>query len=152
MKYNSEDYNVLSYLLGKNTLSYEDVIRWAYSQFNSSGVDPFIEKISLASDVREIIELISNEYQVYGEPCGEFLLGEIADKYLNGQININSVIHSILYVSDIELEKEEERALYIADDYFGWHDKAEYEAKKLANPILNKYRPSYICLASKFQA
>ena len=152
MQYNSEDYNVLSYLLSKNVLSYEDGLRWAYSQFTSDGVDPFVEKISWASDVREIIELISNEHQVYGSPSNQFLLGEIADKYLKKEINISLAIHSALYVSDLEFEKEEEKALYLADDYFGWHDKAEFEAEKLVNPIFIKYRLAYTCLASKFQA
>lgn len=150
MKHCADEYNVLSYLLKKNGISYEKAIEWAYSQYTDEGVDPFVEKISLASDVSEILEMISNEFQVYGEPSQEFLAGETASKYSNEQISLYGVVARILFDLDLELSEEERHELYIAEDYFGWHNQAEKEAIKHVLPILGKYRPIYEHAVAKF--
>lgn len=150
MKHSATEYNVLGYLLKKNIMPYEKAIEWAYSQYTDEGVDPFIERISLASDVSEILELISNEYQVYGEPSQDFLAGEAASKYSKEQLSIYDAITRILFDLDLELPKEEQQELYIAEDYFGWHDNAEKEAAKHALPIFNKYRPIYEHAVAQF--
>ena len=46
-------------MLEKNRFTYSEVIDWAYSQYSDQGIDPFIEKIGLALDKEEIIELIA---------------------------------------------------------------------------------------------
>jgi len=51
MKFSAEDYNVLSYVLKNNFMSHEQAFTWTYTQYSDQGVDPFIEKLSLASDV-----------------------------------------------------------------------------------------------------
>jgi len=143
MKHSATEYNVLCYLLKKKSMSYEKAIEWAYSQYTDEGVDPFIEKISLASDVSEIIELISNNFQVYGETTQDFLAGEAASKYSKERLSLYDAIARILFDLDLELPKEELQELYIAEDYFGWHDQAEKEAARHVLPIFSKYRPIY---------
>lgn len=150
MKYGAEEYNVLSYLLKKNVISYEKAIEWAYNQYTEKGVDPFVEKISLAFDVSEILEMISNEFQVVGEPSQEFLAGEVACRYSNKQISLYDAVAQILFDLDLELPEEERQELYIAEDYFGWHNQAEEEAVKHVLPIFGKYRPIYECAVAKF--
>ena len=150
MKHSADEYNVLSYLLKKNTLSYEKVIEWAYSQYTDEGVDPFVEKISLASDVSEILEMISNEFQVHGEPGQEFLAGEAASRYSNEQISLYDAVARMLLDLDLELPEKERQELYIAEDYFGWHNQAEEVAVKHVLPIFCKYRPIYERAVAKF--
>ena len=59
MNFSSHEFNILSYMLEKNRFTYSEVIDWAYSQYSDQGIDPFIEKIGLALDKEEIIELIA---------------------------------------------------------------------------------------------
>ncbi|MBY6191987.1 hypothetical protein KUV22_16285 [Microbulbifer agarilyticus] len=143
MKHSAAEYNVLSYLLQKKSISYEKAIDWAYSQYTKEGVDPFVEKISLAYDQSEIIELISNDFQVYGEPTQGFLIGETASMYSKEQLSLYAAIARILFDLDLGLSEEERQELYIAEDYFGWHNHAEKEAVRHSLPIFNKYRPIY---------
>lgn len=150
MKHSADEYNFLSYLLKKNVISYEKAIEWAYSQYTDEGVDPFVERLSLASDVSEILELISNEFQVHGVPGQEFLAGEAASKYSKEQLSLYDAIARILFDLDLELPEEERQELYIAEDYFGWHSRAEEEAVKHVQPIFSKYRPIYEHSVAKF--
>lgn len=150
MKFSAEDYNVLSYVLKKNFISYEQAIAWAYAQYTDHGLDPFIEKLSLASDVAEMIELISSIYQVYGEPSNEFLAGEVAKAYSEEKLSLYVTISRILFDLDLELPEEERQELYIAEDYFGWHDSAESQAIVHAQPLLDKYRLIYENAVAKF--
>ncbi|OUS24527.1 hypothetical protein A9Q99_24325 [Gammaproteobacteria bacterium 45_16_T64] len=152
MKYRSNEYNILNYLLSRNTISYEGVIDWAYSQYTNEGIDPFIEKITLATDLGEIYQLISDAYQVSGEPEESFLIGEIVSKYHNDEITINEAIGRILYDLDANLSKEDNQKMYLADDLFGWHDLPEKEAIKLVSEIFDRYRPIYESAVSKFKA
>lgn len=151
MKHSATEYNVFSYLLKKNEISYEKAIEWAYSQYTDEGVDPFIESISLATDVSEILELIRSEFQVCGEPSQEFLAGESASKYSQEQLTLYNAIARILFGLDLELPEKERQELYIAEDYFGWHDQAEKEAFKHVLPIFSKYRPVYEHAIAKFR-
>lgn len=143
MKHSAADYNVLSYLLRKNVMSYKRAIEWACSQYADEGVDPFVEKIFFASDVSEMLELIGNEFQVYGEPSQDFLAGETASQYSNEQLYLYYAIARILFDLDLVLPEEDRQKLYLAEDYFGWHDQAEIEAAKHVLPIFGKYRLSY---------
>lgn len=150
MKFSADDYNVLSYVLKKNFMSYEQAVAWAYAQYTDHGIDPFIEKLSLASDVAEMIELISNAYQVYGEPSNEFLAGEAAKAYSEKKLSLYAAISRILFNLDFELPEEELQELYIAEDFFGWHDSAESQALVHAIPLFDKYRTIYECSVAKF--
>lgn len=150
MKFSAEDYNVLSYILKQNLISYDQAIAWAYAQYTDHGIDPFVEKLSLASDVAEIIRFISNTYQVYGEPSNEFLAGEAAKAYSEDKQSLYAAISRILFDLDLELPEEERQELYIAEDYFGWHDSAESQAIVHAMPVLDKYRPIYEHAVAKF--
>lgn len=150
MKFTAEDYNILSYLLKKNFMSYEQTVSWAYAQYTDQGIDPFIEKLSLALDVAEMIECISNTYQVYGEPSKEFLAGEAAKKYSKAELSLYSTVSRILFDLDLELPENERQELYIAEDYFGWHDSAESHAIVHVEPLFDKYRPIYERAVSKF--
>lgn len=150
MRFSTDDYNVLSYVLKKNFMSFEQAITWAYDQYTDRGVDPFIEKITLASDSAEIIELISSAYQVYGEPSSEFLAGETAKEYLEGKLSLYSAISRILFDLDLELPEDERQELYIAEDYFGWHDSAGSQASEHVTPLFDKYRPIYEHATAKF--
>lgn len=150
MKFSVEDFNVLSYTLKKNFMSYEQAIAWAYSQYTDEGIDSFIEKLSLASDSAQMIELISNTYQVYGEPSNEFLAGEAAKEYSEDKLSLYSAISRILFDLDLELPEHERQELYIAEDYFGWHDSAESRAIVHAMPLFDKHRPAYEHAVAKF--
>ena len=150
MKFSANDYNILSYVLKQNVMSYEQVIAWTYGQYSDQGIDPFVEKISLASDVAEIIELISNDFQVYGEPSNEFLAGEAAKAYIGDELSLYAAIARILFDLDLELPEGERQELYIAEDYFGWHGSAESKAIVHAMPIFDKYRPMYEHAVAKF--
>jgi hypothetical protein len=150
MKYSSIDYNILSYVLKKNFMSYRLAIDWAYRQYTDQGIDPFIEKISQAGDVAEIRELISNEYQVYGEPTNEFLAGETAKAYAQNKLSLHIAISRIIFDLDLSLPEEERQELYIAEDYFGWHDNAENKAFEHVKPLFSKYRAAYENAIAKF--
>lgn len=150
MKFSAEDYNVLSYVLKQNFMSYDQAIAWAYAQYTDHEIDPFVEKLSLASDVAEIIELISNAFQVYGEPSNEFLAGEAAKAYSENKLSLYAAISRILFELDLELPEVERQELYIAEDYFGWHDSAESQAIVHAMPLFDKYRPIYENAVAKF--
>ncbi len=143
MKLTRSEYNTLSYLLKTNVISHKRAIEWAYSQYSGNVVDPFIEKISLAFDVAEILELIGSEFQVFGEPEPDFIVGEIANQYSLDQISLYKAITEILYRVDFDMSQEEKTNLYIADDYFGWHDHAEKKALPLVLPIFSKYKLIY---------
>jgi len=150
MKFSSIDYNILSYVLKNNFMSYRLAIDWAYRQYTDQGIDPFIEKISQAGDVSEIRELISNEHQVYGEPSNEFLAGETAKAYAQNQLSLHIAISRILYDLDLSLPEEERQELYIAEDYFGWHDDAENKSFEHVKPLFNKYSTAYENAIAKF--
>ncbi|UFN58119.1 hypothetical protein [Microbulbifer celer] len=150
MKHSADEYNVLSYLLKKNAISYEKVVEWAYSQYTDEGVDPFVEKTSLASDISEVLELISNGFRVHGEPSQEFLAGEVASEYSKEKLSLYDAVARILFDLDLDLSEEERQELYIAEDYFGWHKQAEKEAVNHALPIFSKYRPIYEHAIAKF--
>lgn len=150
MKYSIEDYNVLSYLLKENSMSYKQAVTWAYAQFTDQGLVSFIEKLSLASDSAEMIELIGDTYQVYGELGNEFLAGEIAKQYSEEKISLYCAISHILFDLDLALPEEERCKLYIAEDYFGWHDSAEPQALVHVMPLFDKYRPIYEHAVAKF--
>ena len=98
----------------------------------------------------DILELISNTYQVYGDPSEEFLAGETAKKYSEDKLSLYDAISRILFDLDLELLEDERQELYIAEDYFGWHDNAENEAIKHVLPLFNKYRPVYESAVAKF--
>ena len=97
----------------------------------------------MASDVSEMLELIRNEFQVYGEPSQDFLAGEAASQYSKEQLSLYDAIARIIFDLDLELPEEDRQELYIAEDYFGWHNQAEIEAEKHVLPIFSKYRLIY---------
>ena len=150
MTYTSCDYNILGYLLKKNSISYSQVIEWAYSKYTDEGIDPFIEKIGLALDKEEILELIKNEYQVYGEPEPEFLVGEVAKQYSISELTLEQAIRRILYRLDVDLPKDEKQEFYIADDYYDWHENPDIEAEKHAVPIMQNHQSTYEKEVTKF--
>ena len=150
MKLSATDYNVLSYLLKENKIPYELLLEWAYGCYTDQGVDEFVEKIALSYDLAEVIELISNTYQVYGRPSDEFLIGEAAHRYEAGELSLHSAIDIVLYRLDVELPEAESQELYIADDYFGWHKTPEKMAVKHAEPVFNRYLAAYRMQVGKF--
>lgn len=151
MSYSASDYNILSYLLKHNLMSYDSAIAWAYAQYTDDGIDSFIEKISLAVDVAEMAELISNEFQVCGEPGGEFLVGETATMYFTNQISLNAAINRVLFDLDVDLPEKERTELYIAEDYYGWHGRPDHEALKHVLPIFERFKPVYESMVGKFK-
>lgn len=152
MKLCATDYDILSYLLKTKALSYDEAIEWAYSKYKNDGVDPFIENLSLASDVSEMLLLISNKFQVYGEPSQEFLAGEVAMRYSSNKMPLQKAIARILYDLDLKLPEGERQELYIADDCFGWHENAENEALLHVSSIFEKYKAIYVQAVSAFCA
>jgi len=78
-----------------------------------------------------MIESISNTYHVYGEPSNEFLAGEAAKGYSEKTLSLYSAISRILFDLDLELPEEEGQELYIAEDYFGWHNSAAKKIKDI---------------------
>ena len=150
MTYTFSDYNILSYLLKKNRITYSQAIEWAYSKYTDDGIDPFIEKIGLAIDKEDILELIGNEYQVYGDPQPEFLIGEIAKQYSMSELTLEQAVRRILYRLDVDLPKDEEQKFYIADDYYDWHDSPDIEAEKHVVPIMQKHQSTYEKEVAKF--
>lgn len=133
-------------------MTYQEAIDWAYSKYTDSEIDPFIEKLSLATDVPEILELISNEYQVYGEPDINFLVGEVSHLYKSGKLSLYEAIHKVLFRLDVELSEGDSQNMYIAEDLFGWHKTPDAEAIKYVDPIFNKYAPYYQSAISKLSA
>lgn len=150
MNYSSHEYNILSYLLGINSFNYYQTIEWAYAQYTDQGIDSFIEKIGLALDKKDILELIANEYQVYGEPGSDFLIGEVAHQYFTSELSLVEAVQKILYRLDVDLLEKETQAFYLADDFYGWHARPDDEAEKLLEPILKKYQRVYEREVGKF--
>ncbi len=137
-------------MLRKNRFTYSQVIDWAYSQYSDHGIDPFIEKIGLALDKEDIVELISNEFQVYGEPRPEFLTGEVVKRYESNELSLCEALRIILYDLDIELMKAKKTELYIAEDYYDWHESPDEKAKTHVEPIFKEYLPVYENEIAKF--
>lgn len=104
----------------------------------------------LASDVAEIIECISNTYQVYGEPSNGFLAAEAAKEYSKAKLSLYYAVSRILFDLDLELPESERQGLYIAEDCFSWHDSVESQAILHVEPLFDKYRPIYERAVSKF--
>lgn len=150
MELSAEDYNVLSYLLKHKSIAYEQAIKWVYTQFTDEDVAPFLEALSLALSPAEMVKIISHTHQVYGEPSHEFLAGEIAKQYSEGKLSLHSAISQMLFDLDLALSKEERQALYIAEDYFGWHDAAASQAIEHVMPLFDRYRPVYEHAVAKF--
>lgn len=150
MKLKADDYNILSYLLRTSTMSYEQVINWSYNQYDDQDIDVFVEKISWASNVAEIIEMVGNTYQVYGQPPDDFLAGEAFTKYKEGRQSLYNTISCILFDLDLSLPEDELKEMYIAEDYFGWHNSAASQAMTHLEPILIKYIPVYNNAVAKF--
>ena len=146
----AEDYNVLSYLLKHNAMAYEQAIAWVYTQFAKDDSTPFLEAFSLALSPAEMVKIISQTYQVYGEPSDEFLAGEIAKQYFEGKLSLHSAISQMLFDLDLALSKEERQALYIAEDYFSWHEAAASQAIEHVMPLFDRYRPIYEAAVAKF--
>ena len=46
-------------------------------------------------------------------------------QYSRKQLSLHEAIARILFYYDLELPKEELQELYIAEDYFSWHDQAD---------------------------
>lgn len=150
MEYSSEDYNILKYLMGTNKMPYNEVIEWAYAQYTEEGVDDFIEKITLCPDAEDLHYLLASEQHVNGVPSDEFLKGEIISMYKSHKINLGELINRFLYHEDFQFPKEEESQLYLADDYFDWHENPDKVAKPLVELIFARYLPEYEKYAKKF--
>jgi len=150
MKLGANEFNILIYLLSKNEMSYKQAIEWAYDQYTEHGEDEFVEKVSLATDASEIRELVANAFQVYGEPSAEFLAGEVASKYSKGNCSLYEAISRVLFDLDLDLPETEKQELYIAEDYFGWHDSPETKAYIHVEPIFKNYMPIYKSAIAKF--
>ena len=146
----AEDYNVLSYLLKHKSISYEQAIMWVYTQLTNEEITPFLEALSLALSPAEMVKIISYTYRVYGEPSHEFLAGEVAKQYSEGRLSLHAAISQMLFDLDLVLSKEERQALYIAEDYFGWHDAAAFQATEHVTPLFDRYRPIYEAAVAKF--
>ena len=146
----AEDYNVLSYLLKHKSISYEQAIAWVYTQFTDDDSSSFLEACSLALSPAEMVKIISQTHQVYGEPSHEFLAGEVAKQYSEGRLSLHAAISQMLFDLDLALSKEERQALYIAEDYFGWHDAAASQATEHVTPLFDRYRPIYEAAVAKF--
>jgi len=139
------------YLFSRNIISYKKVIDWAYAQYTNEGIDPFIEKITLAMDLADVYELITDKFHVSGVPDEDFLIGEISSNFFNKKFTLKEAIWRVLYDLDATLSEEELLNMNLADDLFDWHDNAEEEALKLTLGIFNRYRPIYESELSKFK-
>ncbi len=62
-----------------NELSVEKVIEWAYSQFTDKGVEPWIEKITLALDKSDVLDVLNNNFKINEKLSIEIQAGKIAD-------------------------------------------------------------------------
>jgi len=145
MKFNKDDINLLASFVKRNILSVNEVNDWCYAQFTEQGAPEWIEKMALATDRQEVLDIITSNFGVYGELNFEYQAGEISYEYKNGLLILHQAIYMLLYdvYPDDEELKSEKTKLYIAEDYYDWHDHPDIVAKKEAQPIFDKYYSKY---------
>jgi len=52
---------VLLHLIRRGTKSFDEVTQWALNQYTNEGIDPVIEKIGIAYNEEDVIEIILDE-------------------------------------------------------------------------------------------
>ena len=144
MSYTDTDINILADLIRTNGLSLAEVIDWAYSQYAEESIEPWIEKLSLANDKKEALEILQNNFNITEELGQEILAGKVAFEYFQKKTDLHETLSRLLFdiFSGSELN-EEKTDLYMAEDFFRWHHQAESEALKVAKPVLEKYAARY---------
>jgi len=145
MVYNKNDINLLASFVRRNIVTANEVNDWCYSQYTDEGAPEWIEKMALATDRQEILDIISAEFGVYGELKFEYQVGEIVYEYKNGLLTLHQAIYALLYdvYPDDETLKSEKSKLYIADDYYEWHKNPDSAAKQEVQEIFEKYYNKY---------
>jgi len=145
MKLTHDDLNLFSALIENNSISVKDAIDWGYSQYTNEGAPNWLENFVLSGDKFELLDILKNEFNVYGELTLEQQIGEVIHRYLTNRINLHQAINELLY--DVypydDATKKEKSELYIADDFFDWHETPEKEALKTISFIFDKYYPKF---------
>lgn len=143
MRLNKEEINLLYHLL-KSSWGYNEAIEWAYSKYTDDGAPDWIEKITLAYDLNEILFIIRESHGVNGELTQDQEIGSIANSYFNGDNDIRGVVRELYeFVCLPSTEHPLKSYVYIADDHFEWDEKAETVASDLLGSKLGKYLQIY---------
>ena len=153
MNYTDADISILAHMIKNNDISVEEVIEWAYSQYTDNGVEPWIEKVTLALDKSDLLDVLRDNFRISEELEPEVRAGKIAHDYFQEKLSLMDALRALLYDVFIDSEiNEEKKQLYIAEDYFEWHESPNTEALKMAQPILEKYLDKYELSHRKFGA
>jgi hypothetical protein len=153
MEYTDEDISIFADLIQANDISVADAIDWAYSQYTDVGVEPWIEELSLALDKKEVLEILRKNFNFNENISNEALAGKVAHDYFQKRTGLQETISRLLFDILIDTDLDQEKTnLYVAEDYFGWHQNPEVEALKVARPILEKYSTKYEQARRKFSA
>ena len=142
MKYTDTDNNLLAHLIECNNFTYERATEWACTQYTDNGIEPWIEKIVLANDASEILEILRENFEISIDKYTDLKAGRVAVEYFDQKINLQTAIHRLLHGDLIE-NKNEKSDLYVAEEYFNWHENPEKQAIKIVKPILKKYLSLY---------
>ncbi len=153
MSYSDADISIFANLIQANDISVSQVNDWAYAQYTNEGVEQWIEELALANDKQEVLETLRKNFNVSEKLGLEVLAGVAASDYFRNKVGLHETLSRLLFDIFIDSEMNEEKAnLYLAEDFFGWHQQAESEALEVSKPILEKYAATYEESRKKFIA
>ena len=153
MIFTDTDISIFAKLIQANDISVAGAINWAYSQHTDDGAEPWIEELAIAHDKEEVLSILRNSFSVSEHLSNQVIAGKVAFEYFQKKVGLHEAISRILFDIFIDTELGEEKTnLYIAEDFFGWHQQPEIEALKIAKPILIKYATIYEHSHNKFSA
>jgi len=153
MNYTNTDINNFYYLLESNVITYENAVKWAFSQYKDVGTEQWIKSISLAHDISEIIDILKTNHKINNQLSIAVQVGKQANDFFNKKITIDETLHNILYMVLIDNNDFEEKDnLYAAEDYLESHDNGQEQALTLCEKILKTYSDKYINTCVKFSA
>jgi len=97
MNYSETDINILADMVKCNDLSVERVVEWAYSQYSDNGVEPWVEKITLASDKLDVLDVLRNNFHIHEELSYEIHAGKISFEYFHKKVSLEVTLSRLLY-------------------------------------------------------
>lgn len=146
-----DEINFLYHLLEQGEITHNEVIDWAFTQYDGGTAEKWIEEVSIAYSKSEMIDILRSNFNVTGTLNQEKEIGQIAYVYFHKENDIKSAVRKLYDVICMSNEGHKNKAdIYYVDDLFDWRDNPVEETTEIVEPILKEYMPRYECLRSKF--
>ena len=146
-----QEASFLYYLINHFKIKHEEVIQWAYTQFDNDGVVGWIEKLITTFELSEIKQILESEFDIY-DIESDIILGEIAHNYQQKIISWSQAATEVyLVITDSEsCNQQQKDQADIMDDYFDWHKNPKKVVVPILESLILKHENRFLTLRDKF--